>query len=234
VSDLQKGRATLAKRRADVAAMFDGVAARYDLVNDLLTGGLDRGWRRAVVAAVAPRPGQRILDLAAGTGTSSTPFAEAGALVVPADLSFGMLQVGKQRAPELAFVNADALALPFAAGAFDAVTISFGLRNVEDTAAALAELRRVTRPGGRLVICEFSTPTWAPLRWAYHSVALRALPLIARLSASNPVAYEYLAESIRAWPVQAELAAAMTQAGWRDVEWKNVSGGIVALHRGRA
>jgi len=148
VSDLRKGRATLAKRRADVAAMFDGVAARYDLVNDLLTGGLDRGWRRSVVAAVAPRPGQRILDLAAGTGTSSTPFAEAGALVVPADLSFGMLQVGKQRAPELAFVNADALALPFADGAFDAVTISFGLRNVEDTAAALAELRRVTRPGG--------------------------------------------------------------------------------------
>ena len=145
-----------------------------------------------------------------------------------------MLQVGKQRAPELAFVNADALALPFADGAFDAVTISFGLRNVEDTAAALAELRRVTRPGGRLVICEFSTPTWAPLRWAYHGVALRALPLIARLSASNPVAYEYLAESIRAWPVQAELAAAMAQAGWRDVEWKNVSGGIVALHRGRA
>ena len=227
-------KATLAKRRADVAEMFDGVAARYDLVNDVLTGGLDHRWRRAVVAAVAPQPGERILDLAAGTGTSSKPFADAGALVVPADLSLGMLQVGKQREPDLAFVNADALALPFADGAFDAVTISFGLRNVEDTDAALAELRRVTRPGGRIVICEFSTPTFAPLRWLYQNVALRALPLIARLSASNPIAYEYLAESILAWPAQRRLAELMTAAGWADVQWKNLTGGIVALHRARA
>jgi len=211
--------------------MFDGVAARYDLVNDLLTGGLDRGWRRAVLAAVAPGPGDRILDLAAGTGTSSRPFADAGALVVAADLSLGMLQVGKQRQPALAFVNADALSLPFADDAFDAVTISFGLRNVEDTAAALAELHRVTRPGGRIVICEFSTPTFAPLRWAYQNVALRALPLIARLSASNPVAYDYLAESIRAWPPQRPLAELMGAAGWTGAHWKNLTGGIVALHR---
>lgn len=234
MGELRGARATLAKRRADVAAMFDGVAARYDLVNDLLTGGLDRGWRRAVLAAVAPRPDERVLDLAAGTGTSSKPFADAGALVVPADLSLGMLQVGKERQPELAFVNADALALPFADDAFDAVTISFGLRNVEDTAAALAELHRVTRPGGRIVICEFSTPTWTPLRLAYHGVALRALPLIARLTSSNPVAYEYLAESIRAWPAQPVLADALTAAGFSDVAWRNLSGGIVALHRGRA
>ncbi len=234
MGDPRGAKATLAKRRADVAEMFDGVAARYDLVNDVLTGGLDHRWRRAVVAAVAPQPGERILDLAAGTGTSSKPFADAGALVVPADLSLGMLQVGKQRQPELAFVNADALALPFADGAFDAVTISFGLRNVEDTAAAVTELRRVTRPGGRVVICEFSTPTEAWLRLAYHGVALRVLPLVARLTASNPVAYEYLAESIRAWPAQPVLADAMAAAGWRDVEWQNLSGGIVALHRGRA
>lgn len=234
MGDPRGAKATLAKRRADVAEMFDGVAARYDLVNDLLTGGLDRVWRRAAVAAVAPEPGERILDLAAGTGTSSKPFADAGALVVPADLSLGMLQVGKQRQPELAFVNADALALPFADGAFDAVTISFGLRNVEDTASALAELRRVTKPGGRVVICEFSTPTAAWLRLAYHGVALRVLPLVARLSASNPVAYEYLAESIRAWHTQPALADALAQAGWRHVEWQNLSGGIVALHRGRA
>lgn len=214
--------------------MFDGVAARYDLVNDLLTGGLDRQWRRAAVAAVAPLPGERILDLAAGTGTSSKPFADAGALVVPADLSLGMLQVGKQRLPGLAFVNADALALPFADGAFDAVTISFGLRNVEDTVAALAELHRVTRPGGRIVISEFSTPTWAPFRLAYHGVALRVLPVVARATSSNPVAYEYLAESIMAWPTQAVLADLLAEAGWRDVAWKNLSGGIVALHRGRA
>ena len=231
VVDTGRARATLAKRRADVAAMFDGVAARYDLVNDLLTGGLDRGWRRAVVAAVTPEPGQRILDLAAGTGTSSKPFADAGALVVAADLSLGMLQVGAERQPQLTFVNADALALPFADAAFDAVTISFGLRNVEDTDAALAELRRVTRPGGRIVICEFSTPTFAPLRWLYANVALRALPLIARLSASNPIAYEYLAESILAWPAQRPLADKLAAASWRDVSWKNLTGGIVALHR---
>ena len=231
VVDTGRARATLAKRRADVAAMFDGVAARYDLVNDLLTGGLDRGWRRAVVAAVTPEPGQRILDLAAGTGTSSKPFADAGALVVAADLSLGMLQVGAERQPQLTVVNADALALPFADAAFDAVTISFGLRNVEDTDAALAELRRVTRPGGRIVICEFSTPTFAPLRWLYANVALRALPLIARLSASNPIAYEYLAESILAWPAQRPLADKLAAAGWRDVSWKNLTGGIVALHR---
>lgn len=231
VVDTGRARATLAKRRADVAAMFDGVAARYDLVNDLLTGGLDRGWRRAVVAAVTPEPGQRILDLAAGTGTSSKPFADAGALVVAADLSLGMLQVGAERQPQLTFVNADALALPFADAAFDAVTISFGLRNVEDTDAALAELRRVTRPGGRIVICEFSTPTFVPLRWLHQNVALRALPLIARLSASNPIAYEYLAESILAWPAQRPLADKLAAAGWRDVSWKNLTGGIVALHR---
>ena len=231
---MQNQRATMEKRRGEVAAMFDGVAKRYDLFNSVLSLGQVHAWRRATVAAIAPRPGQQILDLAAGTGTSSKPFADAGALVVAADLSLGMLQVGKQRQPELAFVNADALALPFADGAFDAVTISFGLRNVEDTDAILAELRRVTRPGGRIVICEFSTPTFAPLRWLYQNVALRALPLIARLSASNPIAYEYLAESILAWPAQRPLADKLAAAGWRDVSWKNLTGGIVALHRARA
>lgn len=214
--------------------MFDDVAQRYDLVNDLLTGGLDRAWRRAVVAAVAPKPGERVLDLAAGTGTSSRPFADAGALVVPADLSFGMIEVGKRRQPDLPFVNADALNLPFADGSFDAVTISFGLRNVEDTHAALTELHRVTRPGGRIVICEFSTPSWGPFRALYRQVALRALPVVARLTSSNPPAYEYLAESIRAWPDQRALAALLAAAGWRQVGWKNLTGGIVALHRGTA
>ena len=226
-----EARATLARRRADVSAMFDRVAPRYDVVNDILSLGQDRHWRAETVAAVAPRPGQVILDLAAGTGTSSRPFADAGALVVPADLSEGMLVVGKQRQPDLAFVNADALSLPFADGSFDAVTISFGLRNVEDAPTALAELRRVTRKGGRIVICEFSTPTWKPFRSTYRNYLLRALPKIAGLSASNPVAYEYLAESILAWPDQRELAELMFAAGWRGVGWKNLSGGIVALHR---
>jgi demethylmenaquinone methyltransferase/2-methoxy-6-polyprenyl-1,4-benzoquinol methylase len=214
--------------------MFDGVAPRYDLVNDVLSLGQDRRWRAETVAAVAPRPGQRILDLAAGTGTSSRPFADAGALVVPADLSEGMLGVGKRRQPDLAFVNADALALPFADGAFDAVTISFGLRNVEDVGTALTELRRVTRPGGRIVICEFSTPTWEPFRHTYRTYLVGALPKVARLTSSNPAAYDYLAESILAWPDQRTLADLMVDAGWRGVGWKNLSGGIVALHRAHA
>jgi demethylmenaquinone methyltransferase/2-methoxy-6-polyprenyl-1,4-benzoquinol methylase len=227
-------RATLDKRRGDVAAMFDRVAARYDLANDVLSLGQDRAWRKLVVEAVDPRPGQLILDLAAGTGTSSEPFALAGATVVPTDLSLGMLQVGRQRKPGLSFVAADALALPFSDGSFDAVTISFGLRNVEDTAAALVELRRVTRPGGVLVVCEFSTPVWRPFRVVYHNYLVAAIPRLASLVSSNPVAYEYLAESIQAWPDQPSLASAIGAAGWRDVEWRNLSGGVVALHRARS
>ncbi len=227
-------RATLEKRRADVAAMFDHVAARYDVVNDILSLGQDRAWRRATVEAVHPRPGQRILDLAAGTGTSSEPFDRVGATVVPTDLSLGMLQVGKQRRPALGFVAGDALSLPYANGVFDAVTISFGLRNVEDTAGALRELRRVTRPGGRLVVCEFSTPTWRPFRVVYGDYLVAALPRIASAVSSNPAAYVYLAESIQAWPDQAALGRLLQDAGWREVEWRNLTGGIVALHRGRA
>ena len=224
-------RATLAKRRTDVATMFDDVAARYDLANDVLSLGQDRAWRRAVLEAVAAAPGERVLDLAAGTGTSSEPFALVGATVVPTDLSIGMLKVGKRRRPALAFVAADALQLPYADEAFDAVTISFGLRNVEDTSAALAEMRRVTRPGGRLVVCEFSSPTWAPFRRVYTEYLVAAIPRIASVVSSNPAAYDYLAESIRAWPDQARLAGLLAAAGWRDVAWRNLTGGVVALHR---
>ncbi len=214
--------------------MFDRVAARYDLANDVLSLGQDRAWRELVVEAVDPRPGQLVLDLAAGTGTSSEPFARAGATVVPTDLSLGMLRVGKQRKPELSFVAGDALALPYASDSFDAVTISFGLRNVEDTAAALAEMRRVTRPGGVLVVCEFSTPTWRPFRAVYANYLVAAIPKIAALVSSNPAAYSYLAESIQAWPDQPTLAARLAEAGWHDVSWRNLSQGIVALHRGYA
>ena len=224
-------RATLAKRRADVAAMFDGVAGRYDLMNDAMTGGLVRAWRAETLRAVDPRPGQRILDLAAGTGTSSRTFADAGALVVPADLSLGMVTEGKKRQPDLGFVNADALELPFADDTFDAVTISYGLRNIEDTLAALTEMRRVTAPGGVLVVAEFSTPTWGPFRTLYREYIPRVLPAIARVLSTNNPAYNYLAESINAWPDQATLAGLIREAGWHDVEWKNLSGGIVALHR---
>jgi demethylmenaquinone methyltransferase / 2-methoxy-6-polyprenyl-1,4-benzoquinol methylase len=233
-STTSRSRATLDKQRADVAAMFDRVAARYDLANDVLSLGQDRAWRRQVVRAVDPRPGELVLDLAAGTGTSSEPFIAAGAKVIPSDISLGMLQVGKHRRPQLSFVAADALRLPYIDGCFDAVTISFGLRNVEDPTAALREMRRVTRPGGMLVVCEFSTPTWTPFRTVYTNYLVAALPRIARVVSSNPAAYEYLAESIRAWPDQPGLAAVIAAAGWADGEWRNLSGGIVALHRARA
>jgi demethylmenaquinone methyltransferase/2-methoxy-6-polyprenyl-1,4-benzoquinol methylase len=226
------GRAHLDKQPHEVAAMFDDVAARYDLTNDLLSLGQDRRWRRAVVEAVDPRPNELILDLAAGTGTSSEPFQQAGAIVVPCDFSLGMLRVGRQHRQRLAFVAGDGLGLPFADESFDAVTISFGLRNVHSPDAALDEMLRVTRPGGRLVVCEFSHPTSAPLRTAYVEYLMRALPVVATKVSSSPDAYVYLAESIRAWPDQAALAGRIAGAGWSQVGWRNLSGGIVALHRG--
>ena len=221
-------RAELDKQPSDVRRMFDAVARRYDVTNDVLSLGQDRQWRRAVLAAVDPRPGERVLDLAAGTGTSSEPFAERGASVVPCDFSLGMLQVGKAARPHLPFTAGDGTRLPFADDTFDAVTISFGLRNIVDPLAGLREMRRVTRPGGRLVVCEFSHPTWSPFRTVYLEYLMRALPPIARAVSSSPDAYVYLAESIRAWPDQPGLAALVTEAGWRDAEWRNLSGGIVA------
>jgi demethylmenaquinone methyltransferase / 2-methoxy-6-polyprenyl-1,4-benzoquinol methylase len=211
--------------------MFDAVAARYDLTNDVLSLGQTRLWRRAVARAVDAQPGSRVLDLAAGTGSSSLPFAAAGAFVVPCDFSLGMLRVGKQGHSELSFVGGDALRLPFADASFDAVTISFGLRNVSDTDAALAEMARVTRPGGRLVVCEFSHPTWRPFRTLYSGYLMAALPNVARRVSSNPDAYVYLAESIRAWPDQPALARRIGAAGWADVAWSDLTYGIVALHR---
>jgi demethylmenaquinone methyltransferase/2-methoxy-6-polyprenyl-1,4-benzoquinol methylase len=226
-------RAGLDKRPDEVAAMFDDVAARYDLTNDVLSLGQDRLWRRAVVQAVGARPGERVLDLAAGTGTSSEPFVRAGADVVPTDFSLGMLRVGKARRPDLALTAGDATRLPFADGSFDVVTISFGLRNVVDTAAALREMLRVTRPGGRLLVCEFSRPVWPPFRVVYLNYLMRALPAVARRVSSDPESYVYLAESIRAWPDQATLASAVRDAGWERVGWRDLTGGVVALHRAR-
>lgn len=226
-------RASLEKDPQDVAAMFDDVAGRYDLTNDVLSMGQDRLWRRAVVKAVAARPGETVLDIAAGTGTSSEPFADAGVQVVPADFSLGMLRVGRGRRADLGFTAADAMRLPFADDSFDAVTMSFGLRNVTDTAVALAEFLRVTRPGGRLVICEFSAPTNRVFRRIYQQYLMRSLPGVARRISSNPDSYVYLAESIQAWPDQSELAQVIADIGWSQVEWRNLSGGIVALHRAR-
>ena len=223
-------RADLDKDPQDVASMFDGVARRYDLTNTALSAGQDRYWRAQTRRALAPRPGEKALDLAAGTAVSTVELARDGTWCVAADFSQGMLRAGLHRAvPKVA---ADALHLPFADASFDAVTISFGLRNVADPDAGLAELARVTRPGGRLVVCEFGTPTWTPFRLAYHELMLaRVLPAVARAVSSNPEAYLYLAESIRDWPAQPELAARIGAAGWERVAWRDLTGGAVALHR---
>jgi demethylmenaquinone methyltransferase / 2-methoxy-6-polyprenyl-1,4-benzoquinol methylase len=228
-------RAHLDKRPGEVAAMFDTVADRYDLLNDVLSLGQDRWWRRMVARAVAARPGERVLDVAAGTGTSSLVFTTAGADCVACDFSLGMLSVGLRRGrrPGLEFVAGDAMRLPFRDEAFDAVTISFGLRNVADHAAALAEFRRVTRPGGRLVVCEFGHLPWPRLNRAYEAYLTGALPAVARRLSGNPVAYEYLAESIQDWPAQPELARRIAAAGWSAVRWRDLSLGVVAIHLAR-
>jgi demethylmenaquinone methyltransferase / 2-methoxy-6-polyprenyl-1,4-benzoquinol methylase len=225
-------RASLDKQPADVAAMFDRTAERYDLLNGLMTGGQDRRWRHAVVAALGARPGEHILDLAAGTGTSSAPFVAAGAQVVACDFSLGMLRVGVRRREGVQgpwFVAGDALRLPFRDASFDAVTISFGLRNVADTALALRELYRVTRPEGRLLVCEVSHPPNSLLRRCHRLHLEYGLPLLAKAS-SNPDSYRYLAESIQAWPDQRELSGLLRQAGWEKIRWRNLSFGAVALH----
>ena len=224
-------RADLDKDPHAVAAMFDGVARRYDLTNTVLTAGQDRRWRALARRALDLRPGQIVLDLAAGTAVSTVELARSGAWCVAADFSLGMLRAGADRpVPKVA---ADALALPFADAVFDAVTIAFGLRNVHDPDRALAELARVTKPGGRLVVCEFGRPTWAPFRAAYYLGLERVLPAVADRVSSNPEAYRYLGESIRDWPAQPELAARIAAAGWSGVGWRDLAGGAVALHRAR-
>ena len=213
--------------------MFDQVAERYDLLNDVLSLGQDRWWRRVVAGVVAARPGERVLDLAAGTGTSSRTFTTAGAYCIACDCSLGMLQVGARNPGNVRFVAGDALRLPFADQVFDAVTISFGLRNVADLDAALAEMRRVTRPGGRLVICEFGHLRPAALNSFYERYLAAALPAVAKRLSPAGEAYEYLAESIKDWPAQAELAKRIGQAGWTAIRWRNLTLGVVAVHAAR-
>lgn len=224
----EASRATLAKDPGQVSAMFDRVARRYDLVNTIMTGGLDRRWRAATRRALACRPGERVLDLAAGTGVSTVELRRSGADVIACDFAVGMLRAGRHRGVPM--VAGDALALPFAADTFHAVTIAFGLRNVADIDAALREMLRVTRPGGRLVVCEVSHPPLNSLSRAYDGYMQRVVPAIARLVASNPTAYSYLAESAHAWPRQGELAGLILNAGWAGVRWHNLTAGVVALH----
>lgn len=237
-------RADLDKQPKQVAQMFDALAERYDLMNDVLSGGQVRLWRKDVQRIVAAKPGDRVLDLAAGTGTSSRSFAQTGGNTVACDFSYGMLHTGQARLlvkdpkqeqtrGKVAFAAGDALRLPFKDDAFDVVTISFGLRNVQRTRDALEEMRRVTRPGGRLVVCEFSKITIPPVDAAYRRYLSKVLPRVAQLAARNPVAYDYLAESISDWPAQPELADLIRSAGWSAVRWRNLTMGIVAVHVGR-
>ncbi|WP_169799936.1 demethylmenaquinone methyltransferase [Herbiconiux solani] len=227
-------KADLTKRPEQVSAMFDQVAAGYDRTNNVLSVGNAVLWRVATTRAVDPRPGEKILDLAAGTGTSSASLAKSGAHVVAADFSPGMIEVGKRQqahTPNIEFVVADGMALPFADDEFDAVTISFGLRNIVEPQTALAELYRVTKPGGRIVICEFSTPI-KPLRSIYSWYLENVMPTLAKAVSSNVDAYDYLFESIESWPDQKTLASWLRAAGFRNVGYRNLTAGIVALHRG--
>lgn len=221
------------KDAAVVQAMFDRVAPRYDLANAALSLGQDRRWRRVTAAAAVPQ-GARVLDVAAGPGNVAVELVRQGAVeVVALDLSFAMLSVGARRGHRgIRWVNGDALALPFPDAAFDAVTISFGLRNVPDPEAALAEFARVTVPGGRVVVCEFADPTWRPFRAVYRRYLVGLLPRVARLVSSSAPAYRYLADSILAWPDRATVAGWLSAAGYDAVGVRDLSGGIVAVHHG--
>ncbi|MGO1257609.1 MAG: demethylmenaquinone methyltransferase [Brachybacterium sp.] len=225
-------RADLEKQPYDVATMFDGIAKRYDLMNDVAAMGQVGMWRELMVEALDIEQGDVVMDLAAGTGTSTTAIARAGARVVAADFSLGMMAEGRRRGAPVPFVGADAQHLPFATDSFDAAVISFGLRNVQEPRTALSEMARVVRPGGRIVVCEFSTPTWKPFRTVYEKYLLRALPAVAGKVATTVDAYEYLAESILEWPDQELLRRWFIDAGLEQTQYRNLSGGIVALHRG--
>jgi demethylmenaquinone methyltransferase/2-methoxy-6-polyprenyl-1,4-benzoquinol methylase len=225
-------KADLSKQPGEVSAMFDGVAKHYDRTNDVLSLGNAWIWRAATVKAVAPKAGEKILDLAAGTGTSSAALAKSGADVTAADFSPGMIEVGRRKHPGITFVEADAMNLPFADNEFDAVTISFGLRNIEDPKKALAEMFRVLKPGGRLVVCEFSKPPRAIFRAGYTAYMRFIMPAVVDAASSNPEAYTYLADSIRDWPDQVTLSQWIRGAGFTRVAYRNLTVGVVALHRG--
>ncbi len=225
-------RANLNKDPDDVSKMFDDVASRYDFLNDLLSLGRTKAWRKSVTAIISPKSGMKILDIAAGTGSSSRPLVDKGAEVIALDFSEGMLAQGRKQHKDIKFVQGDALKLPFDENTFDVTTISFGLRNTSDTATAVKEALRVTKNGGRIVVAEFSHPTNKLFKFIYLNYLMKALPVIARKISKNPQAYIYLAESIRAWPDQAGLALVLEKNGWKSVAWQDLTFGIVAVHIG--
>ncbi|MCE1228866.1 MAG: bifunctional demethylmenaquinone methyltransferase/2-methoxy-6-polyprenyl-1,4-benzoquinol methylase UbiE [Firmicutes bacterium] len=224
---------------SQVQSMFSGIARRYDLLNHVLSGGLDFYWWRRMARVSGAAPGRRMLDVAAGTGDSSLALARRGAEVVSTDFTHAMLALGPEKfrrkgldARIWASVGADAQRLPFADATFDGVTICYGIRNVERRERAYAEFLRVLKPGGRLTILEFSRPRWAWLRGLYDFYSLRLLPRIGGWISGDASAYTYLPESIRAFPDQSALAEELRRAGFAEVRWQNLSGGIVALHLG--
>ena len=225
-------RANLNKDPDDVSKMFDDVANRYDFLNDLLSLGRTKAWRRVVTSIIAPKPGMKILDIAAGTGASSRPLVDKGAEVTALDFSSGMIEQGRKQNKNIKFVQGDALKLPFEENSFDVTTISFGLRNTSSTEIALKEALRVTKDGGRIVVAEFSHPVNPIFKKIYLNYLMKALPVIVKKISKNPDAYIYLAESIRAWPDQAELASIMRDSGFKSVAWQDLTFGIVAVHIG--
>ncbi len=225
-------RANLNKDPDDVSKMFDDVANRYDFLNALLSLGRTKAWRRAVTSIIAPKPGMKILDIAAGTGSSSRPLVDKGAEVTALDFSQGMIEQGRKQNKNINFVQGDALKLPFEDNSFEVTTISFGLRNTSSTEIALKEALRVTKDGGRIVVAEFSHPVNPIFKKIYLNYLMKALPVIVKKISKNPDAYVYLADSIRAWPDQAELASIMRDSGFKSVAWQDLTFGIVAVHIG--
>lgn len=223
---------SLNKNSADIASMFDKIALNYDKNNDILSLAQTKRWRRVLAEAVLGVKPVTVLDVAAGTGTSSAAFVAEGVSVVACDFSEGMLEVGRKRFSDIDFVFADATALPFADDSFDVVTISYGLRNVDDVQKALGEMLRVVKPGGKLFVAEFSHPTLKVFRMFYMNFFMRLLPLVAKCVGSDSQSYQYLVDSIRQWPDQRGLAKVLCEVGWVEVKYRNLSGGIVALHCG--
>lgn len=224
-------RADLGKNPHDVSRMFNQVAQKYDLMNLVLTGGLVFPWRKVTTDALQIEPGMKILDIAAGTGSSTAQYARAGADVIGCDFSAGMIAEGKKRHPELTFVEGDATNLQFPDNTFDAVTISYGIRNTNNPQQALKQMLRVTKPGGKLVVCEFSQPTNKYFFVLYKFFLAHVMPAASKFLSSDAPAYDYLMESILDWPDQVEFSRWLRNAGWENVEYKNLTFGAVAIHR---
>jgi demethylmenaquinone methyltransferase/2-methoxy-6-polyprenyl-1,4-benzoquinol methylase len=214
-----------------VRAMFDRIAGPYDLMNSVMTAGLHHRWRSRAADLARVGPGSRALDVATGTGDLAIELASRGATVVGSDFSEGMLEVARRKAPSLTWEQGNALALPYEDASFDAVTVGFGARNFSDLARGLAEMTRVARPGGRVVVLEITTPQRPPLSTFFSVWFDRVVPLLGKLAA-EPEAYTYLPSSVKRFPAPRELGAAMVATGLVDVRWILTAGGIIALHSG--